>query len=66
MVNHSTNINKTNNNLSPKKALTVMVNNFTNINKTNISFILVITNIIIYTHLSIKMTERSMGKGYGV
>jgi hypothetical protein len=43
-----------------------MVNNFTNINKTNISFILVITNIIIYTHLSIKMTERSMGKGYGV
>ena len=35
MVNNSTNINKTNNNLSPKESLTVMVNNSTNINKTN-------------------------------
>ena len=35
MVNNSTNINKTNNNLSPKERLKVMVNNSTNINKTN-------------------------------
>ena len=35
MVNNSTNINKTNNNLSPKEAKTVIVNNSTNINKTN-------------------------------
>ena len=35
MVNNSTNINKTNNNISPKEKLKVMVNNSTNINKTN-------------------------------
>ena len=35
MVNNSTNINKTNNNISPKVSQTVMVNNSTNINKTN-------------------------------
>ena len=35
MVNNSTNINKTNNNLSPKESKTVMVNNSTKINKTN-------------------------------
>ena len=35
MVNNSTNINKTNNNLSPKEVYPVMVNNSTNINKTN-------------------------------
>ena len=35
MVNYSTNINKTNNHLSPKESLTVMVNYSTSINKTN-------------------------------
>ena len=35
MVNYSTNINKTNNHLSPKESITVMVNYSTNINKTN-------------------------------
>ena len=35
MVNNSTNINKTNNNISPKESLKVMVNNSTKINKTN-------------------------------
>ena len=35
MVNNSTNINKTNNNLSPKERLRMMVKNSTNINKTN-------------------------------
>ena len=35
MVNYSTNINKTNNHLSPKESITVMVNYSTSINKTN-------------------------------
>ena len=35
MVNNSTNINKTNNNVSPKKGLNNDVNNSTNINKIN-------------------------------
>jgi hypothetical protein len=35
MVNNSTNINKTSNNLSPKEVYPVLVNNSTNINKTN-------------------------------
>ena len=34
-VNNSTNINKTNNNLSLKESLNMMVNNSTNSNKTN-------------------------------
>jgi hypothetical protein len=35
MVNNSTNINKTSNNLSPKEVYPVLVNNSTNIDKTN-------------------------------
>ena len=35
MVNNSTNINKTNNNLSPKESLNSDGQQFTNINKTN-------------------------------
>ena len=35
MVNNSTNINKTNNNLSPKQSLNSDVNNSSKINKTN-------------------------------
>ena len=35
MVNNSTNINTTNNNLSPKESLSSFFNNSTNINKTN-------------------------------
>jgi hypothetical protein len=35
MVNNSTNINKTSNNLTPKEVYPVLVNNSTNINKTN-------------------------------
>ena len=35
MVNNSTNINTTINNLSPKESLNSDVNNSTNINKTN-------------------------------
>ena len=35
MVNNSTNINKTSNNLSRKEVYPVLVNNSTNINKTN-------------------------------
>jgi hypothetical protein len=35
MVNNSTNINKTSNNLSPKEVYPVLVNNSTNINKTD-------------------------------
>jgi hypothetical protein len=35
MVIYYTDINKTNNHLSPKESLKVMVNNYTNINKTN-------------------------------
>ena len=35
MVNNSTNINKTNNHLSPQKVYIVMVNYSTSINKTN-------------------------------
>ena len=35
MVNNSTKINKTNNNLSPKEVYPVLVNNSTNINTTN-------------------------------
>ena len=34
-VNNSTNINKTNNNLSPKESINSDVNNSTNNNKTN-------------------------------
>jgi hypothetical protein len=35
MVNNSTKINKTSNNLTPKEVYPVLVNNSTNINKTN-------------------------------
>ena len=35
MVNNSTNINKTNNNVSPWKGVNIDVQQFTNINKTN-------------------------------
>jgi hypothetical protein len=35
MVNNSTNINKTSNNLSPKEVYPVLVNNSTTITKTN-------------------------------
>jgi hypothetical protein len=35
MVNNSTNINTTSNNLSPKEVYPVLVNNSTNINTTN-------------------------------
>jgi hypothetical protein len=35
MVNNSTNITKTSNNLSPKEVYPVQVNNSTNINNTN-------------------------------
>ena len=35
MVNNSTNINKTNNNLSPKESLNIDGQHSTNINKTN-------------------------------
>jgi hypothetical protein len=35
MVNNSTNINKTNNHLSPKESLNCDGHNFTNINKMN-------------------------------
>jgi hypothetical protein len=38
MVNNSTNINKTSNNLSPNEVYPVLVNNSTNINKTNNNF----------------------------
>jgi hypothetical protein len=51
MVNNSTNINKTNNHLSPKESLTVMVNNSTNINKTN-------------NHLSSKESLNSNGQQF--
>ena len=38
MVNNSTNINKTNNHLSPKESLNSNGQQFTNINKTNNHF----------------------------